>query len=288
MSKVLVTGGNGYIGKHLVKELLNRGHEVIVADTQSAGMDVRATHCPVPIFSGDSDIYVQTGSPDICIHMAWKDGFVHNSPAHMDNLSAHMVFCQNMIAGGLPVLSCMGTMHEVGYWEGAIDADTPCNPQSQYGIAKNAMRQSLMLSAANSGCVLHWLRLFYIVGESIQGNSIFAKLMQAAAEGKKTFPFTSGKNKYDFMKIDLLVQLIARASLQTKVTGITNICTGRPESLADCIERFIKEHNFDITLAYGEYPDRPYDSPGIWGDASKLQQILKDTENEYCEDQSNG
>lgn len=44
----------------------------------------------------------------------------------------------------------MGTMHEVGYWEGAIDEHTPCNPQSQYGIAKNAMRQSLMLTAKDS------------------------------------------------------------------------------------------------------------------------------------------
>lgn len=273
--KVLVTGGSGYIGTHVVKALLDMGHAVTVACMEWEEIDTRAARCPVAIFSGDSDIYEQTGRPDVCIHMAWKDGFVHHSTAHMDQLSDHIIFCRNMMAGGLPILSCMGTMHEVGYWEGAIDENTPCNPKSQYGIAKNAMRQSLMISAAELGCTLHWLRLYYIVGDSAQGNSIFAKLMQAAQAGQTRFPFTSGKNQFDFMPIGELARLIAVASLQTEVTGITNICKGEPESLASCIERFIQEHHLGITLAYGEYPDRPYESPGVWGDRTNLKKILE-------------
>ena len=82
----------------------------------------------------------------------------------MKDLSNHVVFLNNMAKGGLPAMTVMGTMHEVGYWEGAIEADTPCNPQSQYGIAKNALRQSLMLSLKDTGCHLHWLRAYYITG----------------------------------------------------------------------------------------------------------------------------
>ena len=54
----------------------------------------------------------------------------------MKDLSSHVTFLNNMAAGGLSDLTVMGTMHEVGYWEGAIEDDTPCNPLSQYGIAK--------------------------------------------------------------------------------------------------------------------------------------------------------
>lgn len=272
--KILVTGGSGYIGRHVVNVLLNQGHSVIVAAMPGEKIDERAVRCPVPIFSGDKDIFEQVGRPDVCIHMAWKDGFVHNSPAHMECLSDHITFCRNMMAGGLPILSCMGTMHEVGYWEGAIDETTPCNPQSQYGIAKNAMRQSLLLDAKESGCVLHWLRLYYIVGDSAQGNSIFAKIMQAAQAGKTRFPFTSGKNKFDFLPISALARLIVMASLQTEITGVTNICKGEPESLASCVERFIQEHHLGLELAYGEYPDRPYESPGIWGDPTRIHSII--------------
>ena len=145
MKTILVTGAAGYIGRHVVKNALDRGYRVIASDFAFKGLDDRAEFCDVPIFSGDRDIYRQLGSPDICIHLAWRDGFRHNSPAHMRDLSSHVVFLNNLVEGGLQSLSVMGTMHEVGYWEGAINESTPCKPQSQYGIAKNALRQSLML-----------------------------------------------------------------------------------------------------------------------------------------------
>lgn len=274
MSKVLVTGAAGYIGRHVVNQLLTLGHDVIASDLNFNGVDERAQRCSVPIFSGAEDIYQQLGEPDVVIHMAWRNGFVHNSPTHMADLSNHVVFCQNLMAGGLPMLSVMGTMHEVGYWEGAIDEDTPCNPLSQYGVAKNAMRQSLILSAKNSNCKLHWLRAYYITGDDLRGSSIFGKITAAAAEGKKEFPFTTGRNLYDFIDVDELARMIAIASVQEEVTGIINVCTGKPMSLAERVEKFIADHGFDIKLKYGAFPDRPYDSPGVWGDTKKIRQIM--------------
>lgn len=50
--------------------------------------------------------------------------------------------------------------------------------------------------------------------------------------------------------------------------------TGKPMSLADKIESYIKEKNMNIRLEYGAFPDRPYDSPGIWGDAAKIEAIM--------------
>ena len=39
-------------------------------------------------------------------------------------------------------------------------------------------------------------------------------------------------------------------------------------------EKFIRERGLDITLCYGAYPDRVYDSPAIWGDNAKIRRIL--------------
>ena len=154
MKTILVTGAAGYIGRHVVKNAPDRGYKVIAADFNFKGVDERAEFCDVPLFSGDADLYRKLGSPDICIHLAWRDGFRHNSPAHMKDLSSHIVFLNALIDGGLKDLSIMGTMHEVGYWEGAINESTPCKPQSQYGIAKNALRQSMMLTLADAPCKL--------------------------------------------------------------------------------------------------------------------------------------
>lgn len=276
MKTILVTGAAGYIGRHVVKTALDMGHRVIAADFAFKGVDERAEFCDVPLFSGDKNIYKALGSPDVCIHLAWRDGFRHNASSHMKDLSSHVVFCNNMAAGGLPLLTVMGTMHEVGYWEGAITADTPCAPQSQYGIAKNALRQSLMISLPAAGCRLHWLRAYYITGDEAHGSSIFAKITQAELDGKKTFPFTTGKNKYDFIDVDRLAQMIVAASVQDKVGGIINVCTGQPQPLADRVEQFLREKQYKIRLDYGAFPDRPYDSPGVWGDPAQINAILQD------------
>ena len=41
------------------------------------------------------------------------------------------------------------------------------------------------------------------------------------------------------------------------------------------VEEFIKEKNYKIRPEYGAFPDRPYDSPGVWGDPEKINQIMK-------------
>jgi len=130
--------------------------------------------------------------------------------------------------------------------------------------------------AAKESCTLQWLRAYYITGDDLRGSSIFAKLTRAEAEGKEEFPFTSGKNKYDFIELDDLAKMIVSASVQDKITGIINVCTGEPMSLADRVEKFIRDHQFNIRLKYGAFPDRPYDSPGVWGDATKIRQIMLD------------
>lgn len=273
--KILVTGANGYIGRYVVKALLDKGADVIACDIHTNNIDKRAERMELNLFDlPEGDIFEQLGSPDVCLHMAWRNGFVHNADTQMGDLSAHYTFLTRLIHDGLKQLAVMGTMHEVGYWEGAIDENTPCNPLSMYGIAKDALRRSMMLYCKNNNCILQWLRCYYILGDDKKNNSIFCKLLKAAEEGKKTFPFTSGKNQYDFIEVDKLAKMLSSAVLQKEVNGIINCCTGKPMSLGDRVEQFIKDNKLDIALNYGAFPDRPYDSPCVYGDTKKIKRIL--------------
>lgn len=273
--KILVTGANGYIGRHVVCELLDQGHEVTACDVRLTEVDKRATLLEYNILSGSYlNVYDELGSPDVCLHMAWRDGFVHNSSNHMGDLSNHYKFICSLIDGGLKQLAVMGTMHEVGYYEGAIDEDTPCYPISSYGIAKDALRSSIQLYTKSHGCILQWVRAYYIVGDDLKSNSIFAKIRSAVLEGKTSFPFTSGKNKYDFIEIGELALQISAVITQKDVSGIINCCSGKPISLGERVEAFLKENNLDISLEYGVFPDRDYDSPCVYGNDSKIRMIL--------------
>ena len=273
--KILVTCANVYIGRHIAKELLDKGHEVIACDICVGDVDDRA-ECTVFNFFNmpEGNVYEALGKPDVCLHMAWRNGFVHNADTQIGDLSAHYTFLCALINGGLKRLAVMGSMHEVGYWEGAIDESTPCNPTSMYGIAKDTLRKAMTFYCKQNECNLQWLRGYYILGDDRRNNSIFGKLLQAADRGEKTFPFTTGKNQYDFITVDRLAVQIAAVVTQDKVNGIVNCCSGVPVSLADRVEQFICDNHLDIRLEYGKFPDRPYDSPCVYGDAAKINQLM--------------
>ncbi len=272
--RILVTGANGYIGSHIVKLLLNHGHEVYASDVNFSNVDERTVRLNENIFEIKENIYKRLMEPELCIHLAWRNGFVHNDDSHIIDLPKHYLFLRQMMESGCKHFVVMGSMHEVGYWEGAIDENTPTNPKSLYGIAKNSLRQMCLEMAEQYDVCLQWIRGFYILGDDMKNNSIFTKIMKADLEGKDTFPFTTGKNQYDFIKVGQLAEQIVAVAEQTEISGIINCCTGKPHSLAEETEKFIKEHNLKIRLDYGVYPERIYDSPGIWGDPTKINKIL--------------
>ena len=141
--KILVTGANGYIGKNVVKWLLDNGNDVLAVDINLDKVDERAEKLTVNLFE-NTDEYLETFKEiDVCIHLAWRNGFVHNSITHLQDIPKHYEFLEKIVKIGIKNINVIGTMHEIGYWEGEVNENTPTNPVSFYGIAKNALRQSL-------------------------------------------------------------------------------------------------------------------------------------------------
>ncbi len=276
--KILVTGANGYLGQGIVRSILNNGHCVVATDFNTQFVDERAERIACNLFEVDNP-YSFFGEPDVLLHLAWRDGFVHYSSAHIDDLPKHYAFIKKMVDGGIQQVAVMGSMHEIGFFEGSINESTPCHPTTPYGIAKNALRDLTQMICKQKNIVFQWLRGYYIVGNSKFGSSIFSKITAAVDEGKTEFPFTLGQNQYDFIDYPDFCAQVAAVVGQKNEQGIINICSGKPEKLADRVERFIKENDYRIKLQYGAFPDRPYDSKAIWGNDTKIRKIMENQTN---------
>lgn len=259
-----------------MRALLDRGANVtaVVRRHRAYRIDERATVVETDLFASDTDLKTLAADCDVVVHLAWAAGFAHNAPTHMTRLSAHFALLDEL-ADHVERLVVIGTMHEVGFHRGAVQAETPTEPLSLYGVAKDALRRACMMHFRDR-VELTWLRAFYIFGDDRNNQSVFTKLLEAAERGDRTFPFTSGTNAYDFIDVRDLAAQIATASLHPKGTGIINVCSGEATPLGVQVERFIADHGLDIALEYGRFPDRPYDSPAIWGDDSRIRELMND------------
>lgn len=271
--KILVTGANGYLGQGIIKKLLDNGHKVIATDFAIHNVDSRANVIACNLFNVENS-YRFFDKPDVLLHLAWRDGFLHYSNSHIDDLPKHYHFIKEMAQSNIKQIAVMGSMHEVGFFEGSINENTPCHPTTSYGVGKNALRDLTEMVCKQNNVIFQWLRGYYIVGNSEFGSSIFSKITRAVHEGKLEFPFTQGQNQYDFLDYDKFCDQVSATICQNRVSGIINICSGHPEKLADRVERFIKENHYNIKLNYGAFPDRPYDSKAIWGDNKKIIEIM--------------
>ena len=206
--RVLVTGANGYLGQGVVKQLLDDGVEVVATDFKADYIDERADIRCANLFEIDEP-YEYFGKPDIVLHMAWRDGFVHNSMNHINDLPKHVDFINKISKSGIQRIVVMGSMHEVGFHEGSVNEETVCRPLSYYGISKDALRNIVKLIAKENHINYQWLRGFYIV--EIQNVEVlfFLKLHRRRMRVKRNFLLHWGR-----INLILLIMMISVFRLQ--------------------------------------------------------------------------
>lgn len=275
MKKILITGSSGYIGKHIVSELTKHNFEIYCIDRNPPTQNSKIKYMKGDIFKLPIQTYSKLGKFDICLHLAWQDGFNHASSSHLKNWFSHYLFLTKLIEHGIKHITVLGSMHEVGYWHGPVNEHTQTNPLSYYALAKNSLRQALEIYLIGKKIIFQWVRGFYIYGDDIENQSLFTRITQMEIKGEKYFPFTSGLNKYDFIHIDEFSKQICATVSQNVINGIINCSSGKAISLKKKVSEFLRENRYKIKPKFGAFQSRSYDSPAIWGDVTKINKIMK-------------
>jgi len=275
--KIAVSGSNGFIGRHVLTELLK--HEIeIIAITRSSGRPAwlnKAIHnVEIDIYRFPQDCYEQIGCPEIMIHLAWDGLPNYKSSYHLKTeLPKQFNFLKAMIKSGLPSLLVTGTCFEYGIRSGSLSEEMQVKPNNPYGHAKNELRQQLETLKSDNTFSLTWARLFYMYGQGQADASLYTKLKEAVMHGDKVFNMSGGEQIRDYLPVEEVARQIVKLAMVQRDLGIVNICSGNPISVRKLVEQWLYENNWNIKLNLGHYPYPDYEPMEFWGDSSRIESI---------------
>ena len=312
--KILVTGGAGYIGSHIVLSLCDSGYDVIVLDDLSTGsqdaIDNRAQFILGSTLSKE-DINKALNGVDGVIHLAaFKaagESMLFPSKYSQNNIGGTINLINSMIDHNIKIFIFSSTAAVYGYPEYLpVDEKHPLNPMNYYGFTKLVIEKILEWYKNLSGLKFASLRYFNAAGYDKEGRinhleknpqNLIPILMEVACGlRKKVDIFGNDYNTKDGtgMRDYIHVTDLAKAHIQAidylkDNDSITvNLATGNSYSVLDVIEITKKITNINISYDFGDRRDGDLDqifsSSSIASDIlewkpkySDLETIIKDT-----------
>lgn len=283
--KIVVTGATGFIGNHLIKELLKDMNNEVIAtsrDTEKAKKYEWFTKVKYISYDLDSleeiNLFEYFDKPDRVIHLAWDGLPNYNDLIHIEkNLFNNYQFIKNLVANGLKDITITGTCFEYGLINGCLSEDIQTNPSNSYAIAKDNLRKFIEELKKQFEFNYKWIRLFYMYGEGQGEKSLIALLDKAIQNAEKEFNMSSGEQLRDYLHVQKVASYISKIVLQNQIDNqIINCCSGKPISIRKFVENYLDEKSYSMKLHLGYYPYPSYEPMAFWGDNTKLKKVLNE------------
>lgn len=280
--KVALTGATGFVGRHLVPELLSSGIEVIVLARSSDSLTPFPWHSQVDFVGFDlngqdyHNIQTAIAGIDALVHLAWPGLPNYENLYHFEvNLFSSAKFLRTMIETGIKQLLVTGTCFEYGLQNGCLGEDMLSDPQNPYALAKDTLRKYLASLSSQFKFTLQWVRLFYMYGPGQNPRSLLAQLDQAIDSGATEFNMSAGEQLRDYLPVSSVAKRLHRVLLRPDISGVINCCSGSPISVRSLVEQRIQERQAKIKLNLGHYSYLSHEPMAFWGDATRINSIME-------------
>lgn len=281
MSKILVTGGAGFIGSHLVDALLSTGHEVTILDNFSSGKSSNLGGAGwAKLIEGDirnlPEMNAMLGRFDAIFHLAALiSGYdsLNEPDSYQDvNVEGTQRVIDFAVASGTPriVFASSSTVYGDQHGQALSEATTP-RPLTVYALTKLSGEHLLRLFGELHGFSHTSLRLFNVYGprQSIDHPyaNVTCKFSFAAANRLPVRLYGDGEQSRDFVYVTDVVRALM-AVLDDSDAPIYNVGTGTEAS----INRLLTELGriSGTPLVTQAYPPWPNDIHSIRADTSRF------------------
>lgn len=285
MSRILVTGGAGFIGSHLVHALVARGHSVRVLDDFSTGRlpNLFGIVDSIEIIEGsitDREC-VQRAVDDIdyCFHLAALPSVQRSiaSPEASNDVNVAgsiNVFLACRDAGAKRVIYASSSSVYGATSAEPLREDRVCAPMSPYAVSKFAVENYARVFAALYEMELAGLRFFNVFGPKQDPNSPYSAaiplFIRAMRAGQPPRVFGDGTQSRDFTYIDNVIDANIRAmEVQGPLNGVFNIACGASTSVLEIVGHLNELMGTDLAPAFG--PARPGEIPWSQADIAKAR-----------------
>ncbi len=223
MKRAVVTGGTGFIGSHLVRELIKNGTEVIVlVRDASRAKDIFGDDTKIVEYHSEGyDALVEdTPSIDVFYHLAWE-GVAPEKKNDRSIQIRNIDFAMEMLeyASSLNVgrFIATGTVAEYSFCEDVMDVEAKQTPNDLYGAAKTATHYMLETWARQLDMPFNWVVIPSTFGEGRRDNNILTYTIKTLLKGEKpSYGYLT--QMWDF----LYVGEVARALYLVGEKGLTD------------------------------------------------------------------
>jgi len=236
--KVLVTGGAGFIGSHLVDALIQRGYQVVVVDNLSTGrlenVNQAAIFCQADISSPDLERIFEKERPEIVNHQAAQTVIQKSMEDPVFDAKQNILGSLNLISQCLHFgvkkivyASSGGAVYGEPQYR-PVDENHPVTPISYYGISKHTVEHYLHLSHLENSLSYAVLRYSNVYGprQSPKGEAgVVAIFTRQMLQGERPTIFGKGDKTRDYVYVADVVMANLLA-VERSINGVYNIGTG--------------------------------------------------------------
>ncbi|HLF37522.1 MAG TPA: NAD-dependent epimerase/dehydratase family protein, partial [Anaerolineales bacterium] len=255
--RVLVTGGAGFIGSHLVERLLAGGHAVRVLDNLSSGMRADPSAAGYELVEGDvrdrSIVEASLDGVEQVFHLAAMISVPASTQAPMEcyevNLTGSLQVLDASRQAGVRRVVLASSAAVYGDFLGPVAETTPPAPLSPYAASKLGMEQAARMFTDTFNLPTVCLRFFNVYGPRQAPDSRYAAVIpgfiQAGLVQQPMVIHGDGQQRRDFVFVaDAVEACLLAATREQASGGVVNIGGGGSvtiQDLAGILQRLIPE-----------------------------------------------